>query len=78
MTISIGVVMDPIEAIKIHKDSTFAMMLEAQRRGWELWYMRQGDLFLDRGQSQARITSYNVCYTKLLRAPGPFRTGAGR
>ncbi|MCF7984885.1 MAG: glutathione synthase [Thiohalocapsa sp.] len=42
----VGVVMDPIGSISIKKDSTFAMMLAAQRRGWTLWYMEQGDLFL--------------------------------
>jgi glutathione synthase len=39
-----GVVMDPIAGIKIWKDSTFAMLLEAQRRGHELWYMEPGHL----------------------------------
>ncbi|RMD72008.1 MAG: glutathione synthase [Gammaproteobacteria bacterium] len=42
----LGVVMDPIAAIDIHKDSTFAMLLEAQRRGWTLFYMEQKDLLL--------------------------------
>lgn len=46
MTISLGVVMDPIDAINIKKDSTFAMLLEAQRRGWELWYLELSDLAL--------------------------------
>lgn len=31
-------VMDPIEAIKIEKDTTFAFMLEARARGWGVWY----------------------------------------
>ena len=35
----IGVVMDPIESIKPPKDSTLAMLLEAQARGWEVHYM---------------------------------------
>jgi glutathione synthase len=39
-----GVVMDPIAGIKTWKDSTFAMLLEAQRRGHELWYMEPGNL----------------------------------
>ncbi len=38
------VIMDPIAQIKIHKDSTFAMLLEAQARGWTLHYAEQGDL----------------------------------
>ena len=54
MKITLGVVMDPIETITIKKDSTFAMMLEAQTRGWQLWYMGLGDLFLRDGQSYAR------------------------
>ena len=39
-----GVVMDPIAGIKTYKDSTFAMLLEAQRRGHEIWYMEPKDL----------------------------------
>jgi glutathione synthase len=39
-----GVIMDPIAGIKAYKDSTFAMLLEAQRRGHEIWYMEPGDL----------------------------------
>ncbi|MFT4653249.1 MAG: glutathione synthase, partial [Patiriisocius sp.] len=33
MTVKLGIVMDPIESINIKKDTTFAMMLEAQKRG---------------------------------------------
>ncbi|EGY29634.1 Prokaryotic glutathione synthetase [Candidatus Regiella insecticola 5.15] len=42
--IKLGIVMDPISSINIKKDSSFAMLLEAQRRGWELYYMEVGDL----------------------------------
>lgn len=38
--------MDPIEKVKVSKDSTFAMLLEAQRRAYETHYIRQSDLFL--------------------------------
>ncbi|HJR69290.1 MAG TPA: glutathione synthase [Gammaproteobacteria bacterium] len=41
---SLGVVMDPIETIKPKKDSTLAMLLAAQRVGWELVYFGQQDL----------------------------------
>ncbi|GLT17148.1 glutathione synthetase [Vibrio zhanjiangensis] len=47
--IKLGIVMDPIEAINIKKDSSFAMMLEAQRRGYEIHYMQMEDLHLDQG-----------------------------
>lgn len=38
--------MDPIEGIKISKDSTFAMLLEAQKRDYEIHYLQACDLFL--------------------------------
>lgn len=44
--IQLGVVMDPIGDIHFHKDSTLAMLLEAQARGWELHYIEPSDLFL--------------------------------
>ncbi|MEJ2213659.1 MAG: glutathione synthase [Gammaproteobacteria bacterium] len=46
MSIRLGVLMDPIQHIKVHKDSTFAMLLEAQARGWEIHYIEQNDLYL--------------------------------
>ena len=48
-TINIGFVMDPIETIKPYKDSTFAMMLEAQRRGWTIHYIKQSDIYVEMG-----------------------------
>lgn len=42
--LDVVVVMDPIASIKIAKDSTFAMLLEAQRRGHRLHYARPGGL----------------------------------
>ena len=42
----LGIIMDPIESIKIKKDSSFAMMLAAQHKGWPVYYMQQKDLFL--------------------------------
>ncbi len=53
MTIKLGIVMDPISSINIKKDSSFAMLMEAQRRGYELYYMEMGDLFLDNGRAYA-------------------------
>ena len=46
MSIRIGVVMDAIAAINPGKDSTFAMLLAAQSRGWEVHYMERQDLLL--------------------------------
>jgi glutathione synthase len=55
-----GVVMDPIGSIKVYKDTTFAMLLEAQHRGWELSYMEQPDLFQRDGQSFALMRPLSV------------------
>ena len=60
MTFSIGVVMDPISSIKVYKDSTFAMLLEGQRRGTPLWYMEQRDLALHDGRCIARARPLEV------------------
>src|SRR3989338_8479392 len=52
--IKLGAVMAPIGSIAFHKDSTLAMLLEAQARGWELHYLEQADLFLRDGEAHAR------------------------
>ncbi|MFV2057001.1 MAG: glutathione synthase [Thiohalomonadales bacterium] len=39
--------MDPIGSIKSSKDSSFAMLLAAQKRGWKLFFMQQTDVWLD-------------------------------
>lgn len=55
-----GVVMDPIRSITVYKDTTLAMLLEAQRRGWEIQYMEQRDLFQRDGQSFAHMRRLSV------------------
>ncbi len=56
----IGVVMDPIEGISPKKDSSLAMLLEAERRGAEIHYMRQEDLRLVAGEALAISRRLNV------------------
>lgn len=56
----VGVVMDPIDAIKPYKDSTLAMLLAAQRRGWRLSYMQIGDLELVDGTASATVRPLSV------------------
>jgi glutathione synthase len=60
MTIKIGIVMDPITDVKIQKDSSFAMLLEAQSRGWELYYMEMKDLSLQDGRCFANTQKLTV------------------
>jgi glutathione synthase len=55
-----GVVMDPISEIKSYKDSTFAMLLEAQRRGHTLYYMEPGDLYARDGRVFAGMQKLEV------------------
>ena len=56
----LGVVMDPISGIKAKKDSTFAMILAAQRMGWPVHYMEPGDLFISETRPMARMRSLSV------------------
>jgi len=46
MTLNIGIVMDPVESITPYKDSSLAMMLAAQKKGWKLHYILQSGLYL--------------------------------
>ncbi|MCB1876931.1 MAG: glutathione synthase, partial [Chromatiales bacterium] len=60
MPVSIGVVMDPIASIKPYKDSTFAMMLAAQARGWTVLYLEMADLALRDGRPWGRMRPVEV------------------
>jgi glutathione synthase len=60
MPIKLGMVMDSIDHINIKKDTSFAMLLEAQARGWELHYMELNDLFLRNGRAYARTRTLTV------------------
>ncbi len=54
MAVNLGVVMDPIGSIAVKKDSTYAMLVEAQKRGWHIRYMEQHDLSLHGGNPRGR------------------------
>ena len=58
--LQIAVVMDPIEDIKPAKDTTLAMMLAAQRRGWQLSYLEFGHLWLRDGVAFGRAHPLEV------------------
>ncbi len=51
MPVRLGVVMDPIASLQYKKDSTLAMLWEAQARGWHLYYFEQKDLFIRDGRA---------------------------
>ena len=60
MARALGVVMDPIAAIDFKKDTTLALLLAAQARGFDLWYLEQGDLYLEDGEPRARMRPLQV------------------
>lgn len=76
------VVMDPIAQIKIAKDTTFAMLLEAQRRGHRLHYVRPGGLALRGGEAVAEAAPLQVREDKAgwftLGASSPLPFGPGQ
>ncbi len=70
MSYKLGVIMDPIETIKPHKDSTFAMLLAAQKQNIELFYMTQADVFLQEGMvygdmKKITVTDQDADYYKI-------------
>lgn len=60
MAIKFGVIMDPIEDISFHKDTSFGMMYAAQEQGLELWYMQLEDLYIEQGRAKARMVPITV------------------
>ena len=58
--LKIGMVMDPIGSITPYKDSSLAMLLEAERRGAEIHYLEQKDLRLVSGKALGQSTLLHV------------------
>ena len=60
MALRVAVQMDPIQSINIKGDSTFAMMLEAQARGMELFVYTPPTMALESGRITALVQSAEV------------------
>ena len=71
--LQIGVVMDPVDRINIDKDTTFVLMLEAQQRGHEIYFMEIDDLFLRGGTPCGRYRRL-----ELTRATPHYRLGEAK
>ena len=56
----LGIIMDPISKIDIKKDSSFAMLLAAQKRDWNIFYMTLDDLYMDNSKPKARMRKLKV------------------
>jgi len=59
-TVQLAVVMDPIATIKPTGDSTLAMLVQAQAKGWQLHYAEMPDLWLRDGQAFGRLSALQV------------------
>ena len=60
MTLRVAVQMDPIDRINIRGDSTFALLLEAQRRGHSISYYTPDKLALLDGKLFAQVAPLQV------------------
>ena len=72
MSLSIAIQMDPVETLQIDGDTTFALGLEAQKRGHSLWYYTADKLSLNENSITARgqdVIFYDQAYAH-------FKTGA--
>ncbi|HQT62283.1 MAG TPA: glutathione synthase [Acidiphilium sp.] len=56
----VAIQMDPMESVDIDGDSTFVLMLEAQRRGHTLWHYTVREMWLESGALKARLRPVTV------------------
>lgn len=68
-------IIDPIESLKAYKDSTYAMMVEASRRGHELWYCEQGEIS---SQGQVRAHASPLVLTDITGQRGDWWSAGPR
>lgn len=61
----LGVVMDAIASINYKKDSTLAMLWEAEKRGYEIYYFEQRDLFLEDGTAHGHAKKLQVFHDEM-------------
>ena len=74
--LKIGVVMDPVEKIDIDKDTSFVLMLEAQRRGHEIYFMELDDLFIRGGAPEGRYRRLELARATPHYHLGEYRTSS--
>ncbi len=73
--LKIGVVMDPVDKIDIDKDTTFVLMLEAQQRGHEIYFMEVDELSLRGGTPHGRHRRLELARARPHYCLGEFKTG---
>lgn len=67
--------MDPVEKINIDKDTTFVLMLEAQRRGHPIYFLELDDLFIRGGTVHGRYRRLHLERATPHYQLGDFETG---
>ena len=67
MAIKMAVQMDPMDGININGDSSFALMLAGQARGYDIWHYDVGSLTLD---AHDRLTAWAHPVHDLQRVEG--------
>lgn len=73
MTKKIGFLMDPLESIKPYKDTTFAFMLSAQKRGHAIFYFTAADMWLQdavvyANAHQVKVTDRTENYFEIINS----------
>ncbi|MFQ5587106.1 MAG: glutathione synthase [Thermodesulfobacteriota bacterium] len=58
--LKVAFLMDPLEGINIHKDTTYVIMDEAQRRGHSLYHFLPHDLFVENGKVMGSVRSVRM------------------
>lgn len=71
-SLRVAVQMDPIETMVVQRDTSLALMIEAQRRGHEVWWFTPNEVFFDSGVVKARARSVRVT----LDGPKHYENGA--
>ncbi len=56
----LGMLMDPITHIHVEKDTSFAILLAAQKRGWENYYLESSSIWLQDGITWGRMQKITV------------------
>lgn len=62
----VGFILDPISSLNIKKDSSLAMILSAQQRGWEVFYIEQTGLRLDQEENCAPVRKLTINLEKTV------------
>jgi glutathione synthase len=58
--VRIAYVMDPFSTVNVDKDTTFAFMLEAQKRGHDNYFLEAKDLYVKEGKSHGKVKPVKV------------------